>query len=118
MIINLTFKLHFFFISLSTTMSLWPGVDRIELFIWLFDLDWWPGIGMGGGMRNAEFSNNGCKLATTGCEFGCCAYWASFQSCREPLMSIFLRCLPVVIFFELCLRRFSVLPLFSATKNR
>ena len=100
-------------------MSLGPGVDRIELFIWLLDFDWCPGIGIGGGIRNIEFGINGCELGTIcyelDCELGCeLGYDACYQSVKDPRMATFFRCLPVAIFFEDCLRRCSVLPLFSA----
>ena len=113
MIINLTFKLHFFFIYLSTIMSLAPGDCRIILFIWLLLFDWWPGIGIGGGTRNIEFGTKGCESGTTDCELGCESDYDSFQSSKDPKMATFFRFLPVLIFFELCLRRCSVFPLFS-----
>ena len=47
-------------------------------------------------------------FGTKGCEF-CCSW---FHSDSEPKMLCFLRFLPVEIFFELCLSRWSVLPLF------
>ena len=64
-------------------------------------------IGAGGYVETLNI-----EVCTIGCEFGCELGCEPCQSWSEPKISCFLRFLPVWIFLELYLSRFSVLPLF------